>query len=674
MLLPRRLFLATAAAPLARLRAQPPKPRLPRKDCFFGIHFDLHPQKRDTALGRDVTEEMIERFLAQVKPDYVQYDCKGHAGYLGYPSKVGTSSPGIVKDSLEIWRRVTARHGVALFIHFSGVWDSLAVEQHPEWARGRPDGKPEPNQTSTFGPYVDELMIPQLKEAAARYDLDGAWVDGECWATNPDYSPAAARAFREATAISELPKGPRDRGWLEFLEFNRAQFRRHVRHYVDALHAARPGFQIASNWLYSTMVPERPDLPVDYISGDYLGNASISTARLEARYMSQTGMPWDLMAWGFVSGRATPVGPVHKPAAQLQQEAAVVLAQGGGFQIYYQPTRTGHIDDRHTGVMSRVARFCRARQALSHKTDTVPQVGVVFSTRSLYRAAGKLFGGWGAASNPARGWVDALLENHYSVDVLPEWKLEQMARSYPLIVAPDWPDLGEKVRDVLAGYVKQGGQLLVAGAANAVLFRDLLQVKLSGQAADQLAFVPGEEVFANVKGIWQHVELAGAEALFERYPTCDSTRDGKCAATFNRVAAGAVVAVYGPIGTVFATTHAAAVRQVARRLVERLFTPTISMEGPPTVEMALRKKGDMLLVHLLNSTAMQVAGEYVNTDFIPPVGPLRLSLRLKNRPRRATFHPEGRALAGVWKDGVWSALIDRLEIHGLLALEGAGPA
>jgi hypothetical protein len=324
--------------------------------------------------------------------------------------------------------------------------------------------------------------------------------------------------------------------------------------------------------------------------------------------------------------------------------------------------------------MSRVARFCRARQALSHKSETVPQVGVVFSTRSLYRTAGKLFGGWGAASNPARGWVDALVENHHSVDVLPEWKLEEMARSYPLIVAPDWPDLGEKVRDVLTNYVKQGGKLLVAGAANAGLFRDLLQVKLSGQASDQPAFIPGEEVFANVRGVWQDVELAGAEALLERFPTYDSTRDGMCAATLSRFGAGAVAAVYGPIGTVFATTHAAAVRQAARRLVERLFTPMVSVEGPPTVEMALRRKGDKLLVHLLNSTAMQVAGEYVNTDFIPPVGPLRVSLRLKNRPRRATFEPEGRALAGVWKDGVWSAVIDRLEIHGLLALEGAGPA
>jgi hypothetical protein len=287
----------------------------------------------------------------------------------------------------------------------------------------------------------------------------------------------------------------------------------------------------------------------------------------------------------------------------------------------------------------------------------------VFSTSSLYSTANKLFGGWGAASNPARGLMDALLENHYSVDVIPEWKLQEVARTYPLIVAPDWPNLGSKVRDILFEYLKNGGKLLIAGAENAALFQEALGVKLRGPASDQSAYLPGDEVFASVRGLWQEVELNGAQPLVERYPTYDSTRDGKCAATLNKYGAGAIAALYGPIGTAFALTHAAAARQVVARLVERLFTPMLSLEGPPTIEVALRKKGGKLLVHLLNSTAMQVAGEYAVVDFVPAVGPLRIKLRLPAKPRRATLEPEGRALAGEWKNGVWSATIDRVEIH-----------
>ena len=326
----RHFIAATAALPQAAVSSVAAPDRLARKDSFFGMHFDLHPSPGDKALGRDVSDDMVEAFLARVKPDFVQYDCKGHVGYLGYPSAVSDSAP-VVQDSLAIWRKATARHGVALFIHFSGVWDSLAAKQHPEWARVGPDGKADTRQMSTFGPYVDKRMIPQLREAASKYDLDGAWIDGECWATNPDYCAAAQVAFREATGIETLPKGPKDRGWLEFLELNRKQFRSYLKHYLDDLHAFRPGLQIASNWLYSTFVPERPELPVDFISGDYLGNASISTARLEARYMAATGKPWDLMAWGFFNNAGSNMpGRIHKPAAQIQQEAAVVLAQGRG--------------------------------------------------------------------------------------------------------------------------------------------------------------------------------------------------------------------------------------------------------------------------------------------------------------------------------------------------------
>ncbi|HZT28373.1 MAG TPA: hypothetical protein VFA33_00715 [Bryobacteraceae bacterium] len=669
----RRAFFLAAGAPLFATRAgvsQTAPTRLARKDSFLGMHFDLHPNPHDMALGRDVTDEMVEHFLNEVKPDYVQYDCKGHVGYLGYPSQVGTSAPHIVKDSLEIWRRVTARHGVALYIHFSGVWDSRAIAEHPEWASVHADGARDPNATSTFGPYVDRLMIPELEEAARKYDLDGVWVDGECWAVSLDYGEAAARAFREATGVRDLPKSEKDAGWQDFLEFQRARFRGYVRHYVETLHRTRPKFQIASNWLYTTFVPERPDLPVDYLSGDYLGNASISTARLEGRYLASVGKPWDLMAWGFQN--ATPkTGPSHKPAVQLQQEAAVILAQGGGFQIYYQPTRSGKLDERHIQVMAKVARFCRDRQALSHRTRSVPQIGLLFSTTSLYTTVPKMFGAWGAAVDPARGFLDVLVDNQYSVDVIPEWRLGEVIASYPLLVVPDWPNIGANVKQVVADYVRAGGKALLAGARNAALFANELGVRLPGSPGEQDAFLVGDETFGEARGLWQAVEPASAQVLAERYPTYDATRDGACAATLHRYGSGEIAAIYGPMGTIFAATHAAATRQFVRRIVERLFVPAVRVEGPPTVEVALRRKDADLLVHLVNCTAMQVAADYIAGDYIPPVGPLALSVALPGAPARVTLEPEQLPLAGSYANGQWSGTVPRLNIHSIVRISPA---
>ena len=665
MKLTRRQFGSLAAAvPLAAApQSAPPRPN--RQDCYFGMHFDLHPRDTDTALGRDVSGEMVERFLDRVRPDYVQYDYKGHVGFIGYPSKVSAHAP-VVKDALAIWRAVTARRGVSLYIHFSGVWDSQAVKEHPEWARVTPDGKPDERQTSTFGPYVDERLIPQLKEAITKYDIDGAWVDGECWATNPDYCEAASKAFQARTGIASPPKKAGEAGWQEWLELNREQFRAYLKHYAGRLHEFRPEFEIASNWLYTTYVPERPDLPVDFISGDYLGNACISRARLEARYLAQVDKPWDLMAWGFQSGRSNPVGPIHKSAVQLQQEAAVVLAQGGGFQIYYQPTRAGYLDDRHVGVMERVARFCRDRQALCHRSETVPEIGVLFSKHSLYACAGKLFGGWGAHVDAARGVVDALVDNQLCADVIPDWKLAEAAGKYALIVVPDWPDIGEEARDTLLGYARNGGKLLLIGAENTALFRDALQVRFTGAAARASAYIPGREVFADVSGLWQDIEAGGAQVLATRYPAFDSTRDGSPAATMATLGAGRIAAIHGPLGTVYAQTHAPETRHVIGQIVRQVHPPAVEVECPPVIEVVRRRQGGRNVLHLLNASGMQLASDYGAIDYVPPAGPIRVTLRLPERPRRVTLEPGGQELKGAWRDGAWTATIPRLDLHAML--------
>jgi hypothetical protein len=660
----RRQFMALMPAAAGLGAAEPSsKPRLSRKDSFFGLHFDLHPVKEDTILGRDVTGAMVGRLLDRVKPDYIQYDSKGHPGWLGWPSAVGPSSPGIVRDSLEIWRRETAQRGVALYIHFSGLWDTIAVEQHPEWARVTPDGKPDNEKTSTFGPYVDERMIPQLREAATKYSVDGAWVDGDCWAAALDYSPAALKAWGK-----DAPKKPGEPGWLEWLEFNREQFRRYVARYAGELHRTHPHFQLASNWFYSTFAPEKPALPVDYLSGDYLGNAAISSARLEARYLAATGMPWDLLAWGFQWGRYNKVGHIHKPAVQLKQEAGAVLSQGGGFQIYYYLPRGGHIDERTVDTAAEVAEFCRARQKLSHKTESVPQAAVLFSRHSLYTTTNKMFGGWGSDVDSARGVLDALAELHYSVDVLPDWKLESAAR-YPLIVVPDWEDIGADAHAQLRSYASGGGTLLLLGARNGALFASELGVKILGEEKDQAAFVPGRALMGNATGLWCSVDPSGAgEVIGQRFANFDSTRDSAPAATMRALGKGRIAGIFGPIGRAYAQTHDPSTREFLHSVLERLWTPMVQIGAPPTVEVSLRKSGSKYLLHLLNTTGMQVAGEYAAIDYVPEVGPITISARLPEKRPIAMLEPGATRLDAEWRDERMHFTVPRLHLHSVVVM------
>ena len=677
MTLSRRDFLTIAAALLlerplesSQLQTASAPVRPSRKDCFFGLHFDLHPNAEDHELGRDLTEGMIGHLLESCRPDFIQYDSKGHPGYLGFPSQTGMSAPCIVQDSLALWRRVTAAHGVALYNHFSGVWDGLAVARHPDWARIDENGTRDPLQTSLFGPYEQELMIPELTEAAIQYDLDGSWVDGDCWAVKPDYGDAAQRKFAALTGIEALPRRPGDKGWSEFLEIQREAFRQYVARYVDAMHRARPGFQITSNWMYSTFVPERPTIPLDYLSGDIADKTAVHQARIQARYLSRCGKPWDLMSWGFESDEQF-AHQSAKPAVELEQEAAIVLAQGGSYQIYYVPSRAGWIDDRVIATAAEVAGFCRNRQQWSHRSQSLPEVGVFFSGRTLYRTANHPFGGWGEAEAPAAGAVDLLLSLGYSVDLVPDWQAAESVPSYPLIFVPDWQDIGDEAATALVRYVENGGKLLLCGAENARLFSSSLKLHFTGTAQQRTCFIADETGFAQVTGSWLEFDARQPDVAAYAYPTPDA-REGKLplAATV-KLGNGTVTVCPGPFASGYAKASSTILRKLLRHMVESHHQPMVRLEGDhPELEIVLRRKNGQMLVHLINIAGAPVNPAFRHTGVVPRTGPIRLKIQLPAKPLRIVLEPDGIELAGEFANGEWNGVVPDLQIHSIVRIAG----
>lgn len=652
---------------------QPRRPRVTRRDAFFGLHFDLHPRADDTVLGADITEANIGKLLSRAAPDYVQYDCKGHAGYTGYPTKIGWPSPGIVKDSLALWRKVTARHGVALCIHYSGVWDMVACKHHPEWQAVRANGKPAEGITSVFGPYVDELLIPQLREVATAYDLDGAWVDGECWAAVLDYCATARRGWREFACTTPSPKPPRkpsDPYWLEWKMYHRRAFEEYLRHWVAALHESHPNFQITSNWAYTTLMPWSVNVPLDYISGDYSPTLSLDRARVEARYMANLGMPWDLLAWGFNWGEG--LGKSIKKPVALQQEAAATLLHGGGFAIYYVPTRSGFITDDIIDAAGQVADFCRARQKLCHRSSTVPQVALLLSVETQMDRSDVVFH-WGGCMDEIEGALHALLEAHYSVDILSEWQLEPQLADYPLVVIADSYKLAPDFRAALVEYVKGGGSLLLLGEKCARLFADEIGVKLVGepaQATAELGSVDGGVV--NCNGVWQEVSSGRkAKAVARRYPTRDARKKGEVAATVTKLGDGMIAAVYGPVALNYFRCHHPVLRDFIAGLAAQIFPePAVKIDAPSCVEIALRRTAaGKLALHLLNTAETQRADRFLAPDCIPPLGPIQVEMAVPVRPKRVSWRPDGGRLKWSWAKGKLSVTIPRLDIHGAVVVE-----
>jgi len=657
------LCLAIVAAMAIQPAEAGNPPRLKRADCFFGIHFDFHARDTDIDVGKNTTPAMVEQIVKLVRPDYLQIDCKGHPGVSSYPTRVGHAVPSIVGDPLRVWRVTTARLGVGLYMHYSGVWDTHAVKEHPEWAIVTAAGKPSERITSPFGPYAEKLLIPQLRELAGVYGVDGAWVDGECWAAAPDYGPAAAQAFRTATGIQELPRKPGDPHWFEFLQFHREAFRKYLRHYIAEVKRTNPGFQLCSNWAFTDHMPEPVSAPVDFLSGDYSPQDSVTSARLSARYLARQGKPWDLMAWSF----STKPTRTQKTAVQLEREAAVVVALGGGFQAYFVQNRDGSVRLEQMPVMAEVAKFCRARQQLCHHAEAVPQVAMLFSTAAHYRHVKGLYS---RDNNRLSGVLQALLQNQQSVEVLGEHHLAGRMGQYRLIVVPEWEYLDPPFKASLVDYVKGGGNLLLVGPQSAAMFQAELGATLQGEPK------PAGPVYFNyggttvtAKGMVQDVRLvAGVTPLGVLHQTKDPKSAAQPAASIARLGRGQIAATYFTLGQGYLAEPTEAVRRLVGDLVRRMVPdPLVEVTGSIDVDVSVARNHGRLLVNLVNCAGPHRTQSIL--DSIPPLGPLTVTIRQAQRPGKVTLQPSGKPLAVEYRDGRATVTVPQLAIHEAVVVE-----
>ena len=665
-LAPAQLQQVQAVRDRVRGSARVPPPRRRRRaDSFLGVHFDFHAGPDCTEIGMNTTRAMIEALIAQVRPDYLQIDCKGHPGLSSYPTRVGNRAPGFVGDPLRLWRQVTAEHGVALYMHYSGVWDSEAIRRHPTWAVINADGTTNRNATSFFSPYADQLLIPQLRELAGDYGVDGAWMDGECWAAMPDYGRAAVRAFGAATGIHDPPRGAADPHWYEFLQFNREAFRRYLRHYLTEVKRTNPRVQLCSNWAFSDHMPEPVSAPVDWLSGDFSPQDSVNSARMSARYLAGQEKPWDLMAWSFTTkpGRG---GGNQKSVVQLEREAAIVLAQGGGFQAYFQQKRDGSLREEGFRTMAAVARFCRARQALCHHAVAVPQVALLYSTADHYRQIQGLFN---RDLSRLNGTLQALLETQHSVEVLSEHRLTGRMRQYGLIVVPECEYLEPRFKQELVRYVDQGGSLLLVGSAAAGMFQPELGLSLDSPPGARPGYLALAQTLEPVQGALGGVHLgARARPVGQLQATPETATALGPAAAVAPLGRGLVGGVFFAFSESYLSQRSAAQRAFLQTLVRELFPkPMVEVSGSPEVEVAVNRLRGRLHLNLVNTAGPHVEEPILET--IPPVGPLAVTVRTGQKPARIRLEPEGQALKFDYDGTETHFEVPRLELHSIVVVE-----
>ncbi|PPL02079.1 hypothetical protein [Parapedobacter indicus] len=638
--------------------------KLSRAESFWGLHFDRHSQLTDDHIGATLTDGMVDSMLSMARPDYIQVDSKGHSGVSSYPTQVGQQAAGYDKDPLALIRRVTEKHNVSLFVHHSGALDANYVTNFPEEARFGPDGTPDPMLTSFFGNYSDSLLIPQLKEIALNYNVDGAWIDGESWGIYPDYQPAALMEFRSEMGIRTVPTDPKHPAYKALLEFTRTRFKDYIKHYTDEVHQVAPDFQICSNWAFSAMMPEPvpADLQLDFLSGDYDPDNALYTANWNARCLAGQGKPFDLMAWSFVRPN-TP-----KTALQLCQEAASVISVGGGCQIYFRQNQDLSFQPESFEIMRDVADFILPRKPFCKGISIVPQVGVFYSTAGWKSQVDDVYRPFGV--DDIRGVMNALLDGQQSVEILMTHQLMDRIDRYPLIVVPEWQTLEADAVEQLKKYVDEGGKLLVIGATSTGYFDDILGVQQQAPASSTSQSLAFEERFFHLEGAYREVQsLPGTEVLSHMYSTNDLRYPKGIATTVSSFGKGKIAGIYAALGSSYLTSTSPVIRDLLEEVITQLNPALrVHVEGSHKLNVVVTEKEARLLLQVVN-----VSGDHANAqvkafDEIPALHDLAFTVAASQKPRAVLVQPEGTPLDFEFTDGKINFALPELKIHQIIEI------
>ncbi len=508
----------------------------------------------------------------------------------------------------------------------------------------------------------------QFKELNDVYHVDGVWVDGDCWATGIDYGKEGMEIFRNETGITNTPKFHGEKGYYELCEFSRNAFKNYVKHYVDEMHKHNPDFQIASNWSFSSFMPEPVYISVDFLSGDYNYVSSLNSARWEGRCLQNQGKSWDLMSWGFAPKDGS---HRYKSTIQLKQEAAAVISLGGGFQAYFTQNRDGSVMPWKVKPMAEVGKFVRERQKYCQYAEPIPQIALFFSREDFYRRIPKLFGGWDQGDY-LKGLLFAMLDGQNSVQVLSEHHLKGNYNKYPLIVLPEMYYLDNNTKKDLLEYAKNGGNLLITGPSSASLFRNDLNLNISNDTlAAQSFYMEFNGEYSTINGPYKNVVLSeNGENMGYLFSTASPREPKYPAGMVIPYGKGKIGFIFTDIGLHYFKGSSSKLRNYIDAFVKKLFTnPFAEVIGLHNIDVTVNKVNGKRVINLINTLGNHNSSIIDVYDEIPPLNNIRVNINCGKKPGKIILLPEKQALEFTYKSGKASVVIPKIEIHSLLIVE-----
>jgi len=592
------------------------------------LHPDFHlPAGVEVGLGFD--GEMYARRLKDSGVDAVVCFAKCHYGHSYYYTNIGFRHPGLQTDMLAETARGCRAHGLGVIAYYSVFLDTAAATQHPEWIPRTATGAAEIGYDSqNFLPvcvnsaYVEELLLPQSREVATQYDVDELFFD-----TMTMFRPCFCENCRTLFG-KPIPLDERDGNWLPYVRWYYDQYERFFAKVAGAIYACKPTVAVTFNWKWALALPALPAPHITRLAGDLIPSATV--ASINARYWAGTGYPFEYMCGRFLHGLGdwsnnTPV--------TLQSTAASTIANGGNFYLIDRQLPDGSLEERAYPLVKEVFDFVQQRRTVVAGTTPIPETAVLCPFEHVVGPKLEYFPHGDVREQrirPFTGVAKLLMTQARHYTAFNTENLLTRLQEHRLVILPELEYVDKATVTALTHFVEDGGTvLIVQGGSETAL--DARLSALAGVCTDGLHALDygyidhqtaGFDDPILVRGHFARVTPLGDTEIrcgyvppmayghkgvsFGHGDAPPTHPDGTAVVTRRQLGRGVVLYVAAPIFSSFDTfrnTHLAT--WVVGLLDDVLPAPMVRVTTAAPVEMTAMRKGDDLIIHLVNHSARE---------------------------------------------------------------------
>ena len=648
-------------------------------DSFWLLHEDHHTSGVHE-VGRDADLEETSRLVGLVKPDMIQIHAKGNPGWTTYPTKIGHTPPKLAKDVLAIWRDVARRDGYHFSAYYNIGRDGEIMKRRPEWNRMFPDGSPVDRALCYHSGVAEGYLWPMIHEIMMGYQPDGFWFDGSCFTIRQCYCPKCKQRFRNERNM-KAPEKPGDPGWDAYHEMQRQIYREFIAGTCREIHKIDPNCLVSVNWAYSVRMPEKPDPGIAYLTGD-IGNR-VEGLSCEAHWYDSTDVPFDLMTQVNTlqpadGGNEPKMSMRPKPRPQIEQEMAIIIANGGRFNAWDNPTpESGLIPERFEFMAEVMTPFLRERQPWCEKSQRVADVSLLHSAAIHYAVTESAATSFTKRNNRLDGATRLLPRLHLNYEMLPDWRLESGDVGSPLVIVEHPKGMTKKTADDLLEFVRGGGSLLLTGmgVTQDKRFAGLFGVEtISGPKGPEALTIHCDGPSHDFDHWLFKLKPTGAETLLEV-----QAADGKKHPFLTGCGLGKGRLHYVSVPLLTSHGEQAVPKPVLEEVFEQVLPVSqrlLNTNAPGSVEVVLRRQGDRRIVHLVNMATgkreLHRSGgrAYPLIKSLPPVSDCEVSIKLSQRPTSVRLQPQDEAIENwQYEDDRLTVEVPGFAVHQIVVIE-----